>query len=1080
MNTVKFVRLRSFIHLFFILNLIGSNGMLVLAKPVQRLAQATSPRASAPTVSQSLRFEPNLGQADSSVRYLTQGPGYSAFFTGTEIVWALQKPGGASQPSHSEDLSSMMDQALGVAEIPSIEFARLRMKLANSEAEPVFVPQQPLPGKSNYFKGNNPDQWHRNVPGFGQLHITGVYPGIDMVVYGNERQLEYDFVLSPGARPEQIKLEFDETSEPVRVDADGNLVLTAGGVSVSQKHPTLYQEINGERKVVEGRFSIVSDTQVGFEVPAYDPAYPLIIDPVVSVESSTYVGGSGNDSFSGVVTDANRNLYLCGFSASANFPVQSAFQSDLKGPTDVTVLKLDPAGELVYATYLGGQGGDTSGDLTVDDEGNVYLTGVTSSTDFPVVNPAQRFSGGGNDVFVAKLNPEGNELVFSTYLGGPVNGTSNQEQGTSIAVDQSGAVYVTGITSSTGFPTVNPFQSKLGGSSNFSDAFVTKLSSNGSQIVFSTYLGGRGNTSENGLGIAPDSAGNVYVYGLTFNFRLSSLVIDFPVTSNAFQREFGGGGSDLFVSKLNPSGNQLLYSSYLGGSEDENATCTVGSCSNLLTKKQVVVDEAGNFVIAGFTTSPNYPVRNPIQGTFGGSVDAVVTQINPDGSEIVFSTFLGGSGSDFGSGVTVGSTGDLYVTGVTFSTNFPTVNPTQAAFAGPADVFVTQMNRNQGKLVFSTYLGGKENDQPTEIFVDQADKIHVVGFTTSPDFPVQNAIQDKFSGGQDAFLTTFAEVEATPDFTLIASPATQVLAAGETKSVEVALQGMNGFNQSVTLSTTTTPATSELKPALSVASALPGAPIRLTLNATAAAQPGSYEVTVTGTARNLERKAVVTVTVAQAADTQSPTVTVNNPMEGAQFESRPNTQIQVSWQSTDDRGVVSHAVELKGQRNGTAFQDMVATGLPGTASSFTLTIAENDAFLQGQVIVSATDAARNTGTGQSGIFSVTAPPPPDTQSPAVSQVTLSKTSIKRKKDPSLTISWTSSDNVAVESHDVLYATDGVTFDTTVASGLAGTLQQFTWTVPSTLPKTRQGRIKVTAKDQAGNQGEAMSESLKIK
>jgi hypothetical protein len=439
---------------------------------------ATLARVSAAYGQVPLSFEANQGQADARVDFLARGSGYGLFLTPTEAVLSLQPPAATDA-----------DQA------PAGDVLSLRLLGANRHAQAEGLDQ--LAGTSNYLVGTDPGQWHTDIANYGQVAYDGVWRGIDVVYYGNQRHLEYDFVLEPGADPGSIKLQF-QGARGLELDGQGNLVLQTAGGDVVQQAPVLYQEIGGVRHAVSGHYVLKGQGQVGFEVGAYDPTRPLVIDPVLSY--STYLG-KGDYGF-GIVVDGSGSAYVTGYTSSTQFPTRNPLQSRLASIRnwDAFVTKLSPDGRsLVYSTYLGGNDYDKGTAIAVDASGNAYVTGSTNSTNFPTTAGAfQRAWGGGydsngtarHDAFVAKLNPTGNALVYSTYLGGAGNENNYYSPSSGgIAVDASGNAYVTGATSSSNFPLQNALQATFGG---VSDAFVTKLNAAGTALVYSTYLGGSG------------------------------------------------------------------------------------------------------------------------------------------------------------------------------------------------------------------------------------------------------------------------------------------------------------------------------------------------------------------------------------------------------------------------------------------------------------------------------------------------------------------------------------------------------------------------------------------------------------
>ncbi|MGA2325613.1 MAG: SBBP repeat-containing protein [Bryobacteraceae bacterium] len=630
--------------------------------------------------------------------FLTRSRGMIVFFTDTEAVMVLHK---------SEKRREVV-----------------RMKLAGAMKPRQAAGLEKLPGVSNYFIGNDPKKWRTDVPHYARIQYEGVYPGIDLVWYGNQRQLEYDFVVAAGADPRQIQVAY-EGVESVGVEAGGELVLRTALGAVRQPPPRVYQEMGGKRVEVGARYAMMARNRVSFELASYDRKRELRIDPVV-LAYSTYLGGSGDDVSGGIAVDAAGSAYVTGYTASTNFPSQSPYQATLQGTANVFVTKLSPAGNaLVYSTYLGGSGWDWGRGIAVDGAGSAYVTGSTDSANFPTQSAYQAtFQGGPCDAFVTKLSPAGNALVYSTYLGG-----RGQDLGFGIAVDGAGSAYVTGYTDSANFPTQSAYQATKQG--DYNNAFVTKLTPAGNALVYSTYLGGSG--VDGGSAIAVDGAGSAYVTGGTTS-------PDFP-TQSPYQATFQGY-SDAFVTKLTPAGNALVYSTYLGGSGDDGGG-------------GIAVDGAGSAYVTGYTSSTNFPTQSAYQATLQGSQDAFVTKLTPAGNALSYSTYLGGSGDDWGFGIAVDAAGSAYVTGWTSSQNFPTQSPYQATNQGGIyDAFVTKLTPAGTALVYSTYLGGSGYDWRSGIALDGAGLVYVTGVTSSTNFPTQSPYQATFQGGlSDAFVT---------------------------------------------------------------------------------------------------------------------------------------------------------------------------------------------------------------------------------------------------------------------------------------------------------------------------------------
>lgn len=621
------------------------------------------------------------------------------------------------------------------------------MKLvgANSQAQVAGVEE--LPDKVNYFLSNDPTKWRTNVSTYAKVRYDDVYPGVDLVYYGNQQRLEYDFVVAPGVDPNAIRFTF-AGADQVEVDAQGNLVLHTAGGPVRQHKPVVYQEVDGIRQEIAGGYVLTDTQHVGFQVAAYDHSQPLVMDPVLVY--ATYLGGSGSEGVgdgAAIAVDALGNAYVIGNTASTNFPTLNPVQETFGGGGgvgDVFVATLNPSGTaLVYATYLGGSDQDRGRGIALDADGNAYVTGQTLSTNFPTANALQPVFGGGGgsgDAFVAKLDPTGSMLVYSTYLGG-----SGSDAGISVRVGGDGSAYVAGLAVSANFPvTMGAFQTVFAGSStaNFGDLFVAKLNPVGSALVYCTYLGGSKDEAVPRMPV--DADGNAYITGVTVS-------PNFPVTPGAFQTTYSGDPADAFVTKLNAAGSALVYSTFLGGSARD-----VGHA--------IVVDSAGFAYVTGQTHSANFPTTSDaVQTVFGGGTcgsepcsDGFVAKLDPTGTALIYSTLLGGNNADLSLGIAVDAAGNAYVSGQTQSSNFPLGNAMQSSLSGTQDAFVAKLNGAGTALMFSSYLGGSGADLAMPIALDKDGNAYVAGNTSSTDFPTKNPLQSASGGGQDAFIAKIA------------------------------------------------------------------------------------------------------------------------------------------------------------------------------------------------------------------------------------------------------------------------------------------------------------------------------------
>ncbi len=647
-----------------------------------------------------LGFEINQGQTNGEVKFLSRGAGYTVYLTPTEAVLSLNKP-------------RRMNDAKG-SSAPANDV--LRMKLAGANPRPAVEGYDQLPGKSNYFIGNNPRKWRTNVPSYERVQYHEVYPGIDLVYYGNHRQLENDFVVAAGADPELIRLAFDG-AKLVTTDQEGNLSLQTAEGSVLLKRPVIYQTIAGVRHEVRGDYSLKNSGQVGFAVGTYDRSQPLVIDPVL-VYSFPLVGNS-TDSSAAIAVDAAGNAYVAGFTRSANFPTVAAYDSTLGGLQDVFISKLNPAGTaLIYSTFIGGSLDDSAYDLAIDAAGNVYLTGRTSSLDFPLVNAfdSTHTSGSGvEDAFVTRLNPAGSALVYSSFLKGQFGA-----RGYGIATDGAGNAYVTGTTSINHPVTASAFSSIT-----YNTGFLSKLNTNASgaaSLVYSTFLGPTGFAE--GRAIAADATGNVYITGNT-----NSTSTNFT-SAGAFQSTYGGGSQDAYVAKFNTNlsgAASRVFCTYLGGSGND-----YGGAAAQGFGKAIAIDGTGNIYLTGQTTSTNFPTLNAFQPATGGNTDAFLTKLNAAGSALIYSTYLGGSGSnaDEGRGVAVNVVGNAYVTGMTNSANFPTTSsPPPLSTTG--GIFLTKFTPSGTPLQYSTRLVSGAGDFGIGVALDGAGNAFVTGSTGS-------------------------------------------------------------------------------------------------------------------------------------------------------------------------------------------------------------------------------------------------------------------------------------------------------------------------------------------------------------
>lgn len=685
---------------------------LAFTAEVLGLEQGEHASISIPSSSE-LTFEPAAGLGPNGLLFVSRMRKYTVFLQPNKLTMAISSP--TERPHHEGKLNSI--------------FLSLRL-LGSNPSSPK--PEMAIAGRSNYFIGNDPRKWRTDIPRFRRVMYPSVYEDVDLVYHGTKDHVEYDFVVRSGGNPGSIRFSV-EGADQISLEKNGSLALHIGNTEFAVHRPSAYQMFRGQRREVSANFVRLDRDLFGFQVGEFDRKMPLVIDPTVLY--STYFGGSGDEGIFGIRFDKQGNIYVAGETSSLDFPTKHPAQSKVGGSYDVFVSKFDPTGKnLIYSTYLGGSQFDHAVGLQLDDHGSAYIAGLTFSSDFPVKNALQPSFAGQADGFVARLSPSGSELIFSTYLGGEGFDSIN-----ALAIDHEGSVYVTGQTRSQQFPlTSSAFQKACDGGANpnfcTGDAFFSKIDPTGTKLIYSSYLGGSG--SDSAAGIAVNSHGEALIAGGTVsrdfptrnayqssikgigaaflakvNVSGSGLVFstylggssfdsatdialdegqniyltgttsskDFPVL-HAFQPQNHGGFLDAFITKFNPKGSGLIYSTYLGG-------------SNLDYPFRIVITSRGEAVVAGFTSSTDFPVHQPLQLAYGGGqTDTFVAMLGTEGNELRFSTYLGGTSDEYTYALSLGCENSFWVGGSTASKNFPIVNAFQNTFAGgPYDAFLSHI-----------------------------------------------------------------------------------------------------------------------------------------------------------------------------------------------------------------------------------------------------------------------------------------------------------------------------------------------------------------------------------------------------
>jgi Abnormal spindle-like microcephaly-assoc'd, ASPM-SPD-2-Hydin/Beta-propeller repeat len=671
-----------------------------------------------------LRFEANRGQADPRVRFLSRGSGSELFLADAEAVLVLTKPLSYDSEPAQDVLTTPSFLPKIAKNRTGVQSTALRFSLAGAHPSPQVTGIDRLPETSSYFIGNDPSRWVIAAPNFSRVAYRGIYSGVDLTYYGSGRDLEFDFDLAPHADPSQIRLKI-EGANSLTASSDGDLVVATAAGEVRINRPEIYQLAGSRREKVDGSYVLASNNEITLQLGAYDTNRALIVDPVI--QYSTFFGGTTADSATGIFVDTSGNAYITGVTSSTDFPVTAGvLQSNLRSShSNAFISKLSANGSvLLYSTYLGGTGanGDGAAGIAADSQGDAFVTGFTASPDFPTVNAFQgTLKNAGTNAFVAELNPSATALLYSTYLGG--SGLLG-DFGQGIVVDSTGSAYVAGVTSSADFPLQGPIQGTL--KSSGSTGFVTKFSATGSALVYSTYLGGSG-SHDAALAIALDSSNDAFVAGTTNS-------TDFPTTTGAFQPALNGGGLNAFLSEINPGGSALSYSTFLGGSSMQGGVAA-----------GLALDSTGAAYLTGGTTATDFPTTPGAAQTSaqGSDTHAFVSKINPAGqgpSDLVYSTYLSGSdGNDFGTGIAVDATGNANVTGGAASTDFPvTKGPIQPApKSAGGNAFITRLNPAGSVFLYSSTFGGSnaKGDVGNDIALDSSGNAYVAGITFSSDFP---------------------------------------------------------------------------------------------------------------------------------------------------------------------------------------------------------------------------------------------------------------------------------------------------------------------------------------------------------
>lgn len=771
-------------------------------------------------------FEPNEGRSNPAVKFVSHGPGYAIFLmkAGADLAFAQT----CHEYSFSTSLDAKAQKRLEASKrgrmilrhFQRCQSSSLQMSFAGASHNARLEATDEVSAKSNYFLGADRRKWRAGIPNYARVRYIGLYPGVDLVFYGNHGDLEFDYIISPGADPNQISLKF-ASGERLRVAPNGDLQVGRLANYVVLHRPSIYQKEDGRQCAVSGRFALLRDNRVTFRVRSYNRHEPLVIDPTLTY--STFLNGSaGASDGDGIAVDSSGDAYIAGTTFSSTFPTLNGYQSTAGAPANgiVFLAEFNPTGtQLLYSTYLGGTGGDYATGIAIDSSGNAYLTGYTYSTDFPVLNGFQTQNNNtvGGNAFVARIDTTKTgsaSLIYSTYLGGGGNSFNPipwyGDSGLGIAADSSGHAYVTGATVSdasvAAFPTTSSaYQTSLTSANGV--AFLTAVDttqSGSSSLLYSTYLGGNaaGNFGDSGTDVATDGAGNAYLVGWT----TSNPFGPFPTTSSAYQLALRGTSSNGFLTEIATTKSgaaSLVYSTYFGGSGGGTTGDTAGA---------VALDATHKIYVTGQATSTNFPTTvgafQTTNSTNGMAFVAKFDATQTGSASLLYSTLLGGTSSamgDIGEGIAIDTSGDAFVVGQTSSATFPvTANAYQSALNSSTgwNAFLSELNSSASSLVYSTYLGGSSDlgGIATGVALDSLSDAYIVGYTDASDFPTTTgAYQTALNGTPGAFV---AEIDSPngPSVAVSASPADATIQSGESATYTISVMSQGTFTSPISFS----------------------------------------------------------------------------------------------------------------------------------------------------------------------------------------------------------------------------------------------------------------------------------------
>ncbi|MGA2297359.1 MAG: SBBP repeat-containing protein, partial [FCB group bacterium] len=725
-------------------------------------------------------FIENKGQWSKEVKFLARLNGLNAWITDDGIVYdfyKIDKIQDSCNTRFNHHLNNILKHQYTNS---TIRGHVVKMSLVNQSptSQNKFIGIDKQETYYNYFIGNDSTKWASFVPLYKKVLIQNETSGINTRYYFDDGKIRYDLIIAPGKNPSEIAFDCDlgnDSQYTKYINENGELVLKTSLGEIIQGKIYAYQEINGQRKEIPCNFKINIDNTIAFNLDYYNKEFPIIIDPLIY---STYIGGSQFEYSYKITNDANGNAFITGISVynPSDFPITpGAYQNTFNNYENIFVTKLNPTGSaLIFSTFIGGSISDRANGIAIDSYANIYISGSSSSHDYPVTSGAFQTKFGGYNTLdywtaiVTKLNSTGSALIYSTYIGG-----NNQDAACGIVIDKNENVFISGITNSQNFPvTIGAFQKKIR-SFDPNDSFcgfVTKLNSTGSDLIYSTYIGGEVGEYVNDMTM--DTSGNIFITGCSWSKN-------FPVTKGTFQTNLRGD-YNTFISKLNSTGTALIYSTYIGGSYCDEAL-------------GITIDLNGNAYITGNIQSDDFPVtKGAFQTTRAGYSDANITKLSADGKNLIFSTYFGGGYNDMAQNIALDSSGNIYITGSTGSDNFPTtIGAFQTIYHGNNDVFVTKFNPSCTQIIYSTFLGGSDFDYAHGLSLDNSGHAFITGWTFSNDYPVTpNIFQNLLHGNNDAFVT---KLDFLPLNSITLGDIVSPICAGSTIDIPDTIIGI--FNQ---------------------------------------------------------------------------------------------------------------------------------------------------------------------------------------------------------------------------------------------------------------------------------------------